>query len=69
MAAKELFACKDRHGKLIGTSETIAGAMAKAPKDNSYAIVRGEFTSDGMHWPIGFGRQCAVRELGRWQVG
>jgi hypothetical protein len=59
----ETFAVMNRDLKILGTSPTIEGAMAKAPAGNSYAIVRGEYTSDGTHWGIGGGRQVAVREF------
>lgn len=65
----EMFYCKDRHGKILGMSTTIRGAMAKAPYDKSYAVVRGEYTSDGSHWGPGKGRQLAIRENGSWIVG
>ncbi len=65
----ETFACLDRHGKVLGTSQTIQGAMSKAPAGSSYAKVRGEYTSDGHHWGLGKGREVAVRESKRWQVG
>lgn len=58
----EKFAVKDRHGQILGESTSVKGAMAKAPKDKSYAIVRGEYTSDGRYWGLGGGRQLAVRE-------
>ena len=65
----ETFACLDRNGKILGTSKTVAGAMAKAPKDRSYATVRGEYVSMGAKYEIGHGRRMAVRESGRWLVG
>lgn len=66
----EVFACKDRHGKILGTSRSVRGAMLHAPNDRSYAIVRGEFTSDGSNWGVGGGKQHAVRENGHdWLVG
>lgn len=43
--------------------------MNLAPNDKSYALVRGEFTSDGTNHGGGGGRQVAVRESGRWHVG
>lgn len=65
----ETFACLDRNGKILGTSTSVEGAMQKAPADKSYAIVCGEYTSNGAHWGTGKGRQMAVRESGRWQRG
>jgi hypothetical protein len=65
----EMFACVDRNGKILGTSRTMQGAMAKAPNNSSYASVSGEWTSDGTHWGVGKGRRVAVREGGRWIVG
>lgn len=69
----EVFACKDRHGKILGTSRTVRGAMGYAPDDKSYALVRGEYTSDGSNHGVGGGRQVAVREFDpsggfRWYV-
>jgi hypothetical protein len=32
---------------ILGESPSVKGAMEKAPKDKSYALVRGEYTSDG----------------------
>ena len=58
----------DRHGKVFGTSKTIKGAMEKAPEGKTYAIVKGEYTSDGHHWGPGRGREIATRERGRWQM-
>jgi hypothetical protein len=73
-ARREMFACKDRSGKLLGVAMTTQGAMACAPKGNTYAIVRGEYTSDGSYHGVGRGRQTAVREFDpsggfRWYVG
>jgi hypothetical protein len=66
----ETFTCKDRNGKILGTSKSVEGAIQKAPTGSSYAIVRGEYTNDGSHHgPGGHGRQVAVREGGRWQRG
>ena len=65
----ETFACVDRHGKVLGTSKTLQGAMEKAPAGTSYAKVVGEYTSDGHHWGLGHGRTLATREGRRWQVG
>lgn len=65
----ESFAALDRHGKILGTSHTMRGAMAKAADDKSYVDVRGEWTSDGTHWSVGKGRRVAVREGGKWIVG
>jgi hypothetical protein len=70
----EKFAVLDRNAKVIGEATTVKGAMAKAPKDQSYAIVRGEYTSDGRYWGLGHGRQLAVREFHpsggmRWYEG
>ncbi len=70
----EKFAVMDRHLKVIGQSSSVRGAMDQAPKDKSYAIVRGEYTSDGRYWGLGGGRQLAVREFApeggfRWYVG
>jgi len=69
----EVFALKNRSGKILGTSRTIKGAMALAPDDKSYALVRGEYTSDGTNQGVGRGRQVAVREFDpsggfRWYV-
>jgi hypothetical protein len=70
----EKFAVMDRDLKILGESSTVKGAMEKAPKDKSYALVRGEYTSDGRYWGLGQGRQVAVREFHpsggfRWYVG
>lgn len=70
----EKFTVKDRDGRILGESKTTKGAMAMAPKDKSYAIVHGEYTSDGRYWGLGGGRQMAVREFHpsagfRWHVG
>lgn len=65
----ETFAVKDRNGNILGTSTSVEGAMSKAPAGSSYALVRGEYTSDGSRHGIGHGRQVAVREGGRWQRG
>ena len=65
----EMFACKNRHGKILGTSPNYRGAMGHATNDKSYAVVRGEYTSDGTNHGVGGGRIVAVRENGRWQVG
>ena len=59
----EMFAVMDRHGKIIGTSRSARGAMALAPNDKSYALVRGEYTSEGTKHGVGRGRQVAVREF------
>jgi hypothetical protein len=69
LPAGETFSCMDRHGKVLGTSKTIQGAMEKAPAGSSYAKVKGEYTSDGHYWGPGAGRTIAVREGKRWQVG
>ncbi len=65
----ETFACIDRDGKILGTSKSVEGAMAKAPAGSSYALVRGEYVSTGHHYGVGRGRQMAVREGGRWLRG
>ena len=70
----EKFAVMNRDLKIIGESSTVKGAMEKAPKGESYALVRGEYTSDGRYWGLGQGRQMAVREFHpsggfRWYVG
>lgn len=70
----EKFVVKDRNGQVLGESTSAKGAMAMAPKDKSYAIVRGEYTSDGRYWGLGGGRQLAVREFHptgglRWYEG
>ena len=70
----EKFVVKNQRGDVLGESSTVKGAMAKAPADKSYAIVRGEYTSDGRYWGLGGGRQMAVREFDksggfRWYVG
>jgi len=70
----ELYACKDRNGTVLGVAKTVDGAMKHAPNDKTYAIVRGEYTSDGTRHAIGRGRQVAVREFDpsggfRWYVG
>lgn len=69
----EMFAVMDRAGKILGRSYTVKGAMAQAPEGKTYAIVRGEFTSEGTNWGVGRGRQVAVREADpssgfRWHV-
>lgn len=69
----EKFAVKNQRGEILGESSTVKGAMEKAPKDKSYAIVRGEYTRDGRYWGLGAGRQVAVREFDksggfRWYV-
>jgi hypothetical protein len=69
----EMFAVMDRDGKILGRSYSVKGAMAMAPDGKSYAIVRGEYTSDGTNWGVGGGRQVAVREFDpsggfRWYV-
>jgi hypothetical protein len=68
LPAGEIFTCMNRHGKVLGTSKTIQGAMQKAPNDKSYAKVNGEYTSDGHHWGPGRGRSIATREGGKWQM-
>jgi hypothetical protein len=73
MIHPEMFAVMDRTGKILGRSYSVKGAMALAPHDKSYAIVRGEFTSEGTNWGVGRGRQVAVREFDssggfRWYV-
>lgn len=70
----EKFAVMDRKLNVIGQSSSVRGAMDLAPKDKSYAIVRGEYTSDGRYWGLGRGRSLAVREFApqggfRWYVG
>ena len=45
----ERFVVMDRSGKILGDSASVKGAMEKAPKDKSYAVVRGEYTSDGRY--------------------
>ena len=65
----ETLTCMDRHGKVLGTSKTLQGAMERAPAGSSYAKVVGEYTSDGHHWGLGHGRTLATREGKRWQVG
>lgn len=64
----ETFTCMDRKGKVLGTSKTVHGAMAHAPKDTSYAKVVGEYTSDGHHWGVGHGRTVATRDRRTWQI-
>lgn len=70
----EAFTVKDRDGNVLGESKSAKGAMELAPKDKSYAIVRGAYTSDGRYWGPGSGRTMAVREFHptggfRWHVG
>lgn len=70
----EKFVVKNQRGDILGESASVKGAMEKAPKDKSYAVVRGEYTSDGRYWGLGFGRQVAVRQFHpsggfRWRVG
>lgn len=70
----EKFTLTDRAGNILGESSTLKGAMSKAPKDESYAAVSGEYTSDGRYWGPGKGRRMAVREFHpsggfRWYVG
>lgn len=71
--AGEMFVCMDRDLKEFGRAQSVQGAMDTAPPGNRYAIVRGEYTSDGTHWGLGRGRQVAVREMGpsgfRWYRG
>ena len=59
----EMFAVMDRDGKILGRSYSVKGAMALAPYDKSYAVVRGEYTSDGTNHGVGRGRMVAVREF------
>lgn len=63
----EMFAVRDRHGKLIGKSFNVQGAMQYAPATGN-VDVRGEYTSDGQHHGLGRGRLVASRENGRWIV-
>jgi len=70
----ERFVVMDRNLRILGESKSVQGAMQKAPNDKSYAIVRGEYTSDGRYWGLGGGRSLAVREFQpnsgfRWHVG
>lgn len=70
----EKFAVMDRNLRVLGESRSVSGAMQKAPGDKSYALVRGEYTSDGRYWGLGRGRSMAVREFQpqsgfRWHVG
>lgn len=58
----ETFAVLDRSGKILGTSRSVKGAMARAPEGRTYATVRGEYTSDGTSWGVGRGRIVATRE-------
>lgn len=69
----EMFAAMDRHGKILGTSRSVKGAMGYAPPDKTYVSVRGEFTSDGTSHGVGRGRVVATREFHpsggfRWYV-
>ena len=69
---KETYAARDRHGNIVATSETVAGAMRHADTmlRTGELTVRGEYTSDGHHWGIGHGRTLARRASGgRWLVG
>lgn len=70
----EKFAVMDRDLNILGTSQSVRGAIEKAPRDRSYALVRGEYTSDGRYWGLGRGRLLAVREFHpqggfRWYEG
>lgn len=67
----ELFATKRMYGDgvtVLNTSASVQGAIASAPPKGDL-VVRGEYTSDGSHWGLGFGRLVARRENGRWLVG
>jgi hypothetical protein len=53
---------------VLNTSTTVQGAIASAPPRGDLQV-RGEYTSDGSHWGLGFGRVVALREQGKWIVG
>jgi len=58
----ERFVVMNRNHDILGEGKTMQGAMDRAPKDKSYAVVRGEYTSDGTYWGLGHGRDMATRE-------
>lgn len=67
----ELFATKPMFGgthTVLNTSASVQGAIAGAPPRGDLQV-RGEYTSDGSHWGLGFGRVVALREQGKWIVG
>ena len=67
----QTYAAVDRHGNVVATSSSVAGAMRHADTmlRTGALSVRGEYTSDGTHWGLGKGRRAAVRENGKWIVG
>lgn len=72
----ETYTAVDRHGNVVATSPSVAGAMQHADTmmRTGYVSVSGEYTSDGHHWGKGRGRVVAVREFRpehgfRWYVG
>lgn len=67
----ETYTAKDRHGNVVATSPTVAGAMSHADKifRTGDLTVKGEYTSDGHHWGLGKGRVVAQRRNGRWLRG
>jgi hypothetical protein len=67
----ETCTAKDRHGNVVATSSSVAGAMKHADTmmRTGSVSVRGEYTSDGTHWGLGKGREVARRESGRWLRG
>jgi hypothetical protein len=67
----ELFATKPLfrgEHTILNTSSSVRGAIDSAPAKGDLQV-RGEYTSDGSHWGLGFGRLVATRENGRWLVG
>lgn len=64
----ETYTAMDRHGNVVATSTSTAGAMQHADTmmRTGEITVRGEYTSDGHHWGRGKGRIVALRQSGKW---